>query len=431
MLLAIKIANGIIMNFTIIFIVKQLLGSKVKMFSSKVVFWLLISILPYVFSYTEDYNLIITFLLFLSLSLSLNKIFEIDITSSIVFALYTMLFCIFPDLICCALVISMMSFEAMRDNILILFLTNMLIAIGIYLIFQISYVKKFTLNSIAQLQKPKRRKTIVYSLFAFIAICIVYLILYVFQTASSDYIIVNILVLIFIFLMFAYMSEIIRYDKLKVKNDVLYECMENIENYQEKQDLKIHEYKNQLSKVASMTKDKEVLKKLEEILEIDLNPDNYILGQLKYIPKGEIKSLIYYKLLVASKKNLNILIDVSPKLTKKNFKLTEKENMELSQLIGIYFDNAIEAASKSKKKNISLEVYLIKGELTITIMNTFKGTVDLDNIEKKEFSTKGVGRGKGLYFAKKIVSNSASFETKNELTKDGKYYIQKITVKKS
>ena len=419
------------MHSMTILVARRITKSKEKIFTLKTLCWLIISILPCFINYKEGYDAITTFILSLSLILALKKIFGIDILTSLVISLYTMVLSIIPDLICGTIISNFMSFEDLRSNVVMLSLTNIIISLGTYFLFYIPFIEKFTKLSIQQTQKPQNRRIIIFILLAFIAICTVYFILYISKIPTEDYVITSIVVLVFIFLIFIYMSEIIRYDKLKVKNDVLYECMENIENYQEKQDLKIHEYKNQLSKVASMTKEKEVLKKLEEILEIDLNPDNYILGQLKYIPKGEIKSLIYYKLLVASKKNLNILIDVSPKLTKKNFKLTEKENIELSQLIGIYFDNAIEAASKSKKKNISLEVYLIKGELTITIMNTFKGTVDLDNIEKKGFSTKGVERGKGLYFAKKIVKNSTSFETKNELTKDGKYYIQKITVKKS
>ena len=65
--------------------------------------------------------------------------------------------------------------------------------------------------------------------------------------------------------------------------------MKNIENYQEEQDLKIHEYKNQLSKITALTSDRIVLEKLEEILNVDLTTDVYLLGKLKNVPKGELK----------------------------------------------------------------------------------------------------------------------------------------------
>ena len=116
--------------------------------------------------------------------------------------------------------------------------------------------------------------------------------------------------------------------------------MSNIESYQEEQDLKIHEYKNQLSKITAITDDKEVIRRIEDILDIDLNADAYLLGKIKNIPKGELKSLIYYKLLVASRANLNLFINVSNEVSKANYKFSRSQYKSLSNLIGIFFDNA-------------------------------------------------------------------------------------------
>ena len=91
------------------------------------------------------------------------------------------------------------------------------------------------------------------------------------------------------------MNEIMKYDKLLMQNNTLYECMQNVENYQEQQDLCMHEYKNQLSKVIDATTDEKVINIVKNILKVDSSNENYILGKIKYLPKGEIKSLIYYK----------------------------------------------------------------------------------------------------------------------------------------
>ena len=121
-------------------------------------------------------------------------------------------------------------------------------------------------------------------------------------------------------------------------------------------------------------------------------------------------------------------IDISPKIKEEDLKLPSNVNNELSQLIGIYFDNAIEAAYNSSKKQIALEVYKIKDSLFFVITNSYKGNIKLNNITKKGFSTKGNSRGKGLYFANKIVKNSKYFNNETKIIDD--YFIQKLEVRK-
>ena len=103
-------------------------------------------------------------------------------------------------------------------------------------------------------------------------------------------------------------------------------------------------------------------------------------------------------------------------------------NRELSQLIGIYFDNAIEAAVDSKKKQVSLEIYKIKNNIFFVITNTYKGKIKLRNVIKKGFTTKGKEHGKGLYFANKITNSSSEFA--NDTKVIGDYFIQKLEIKK-
>ena len=264
-------------------------------------------------------------------------------------------------------------------------------------------------------------------LFSFIAICITYFTATKIFLPTKDYFTSNIVIIIFLFLAFIYVLEIIKYNNLQLQNNTLYECMQNVENYQEQQDLRMHEYKNQLSKVIDATTDDNVISIVKSILKVDSSNENYILGKIKYLPKGEIKSLIYYKLLVSNKQNLNTSIDISPKLKEEDFKLPPNVNNELSQLIGIYFDNAIEAASNSPKKQIALEVYKIRNSLFFVITNSYKGSIKLNNIIKKGFSTKGSSRGKGLYFANKIINNSNFFNSETKIIDD--YFIQRLEVK--
>ena len=97
-------------------------------------------------------------------------------------------------------------------------------------------------------------------------------------------------------------------------------------------------------------------------------------------------------------------------------------------MLGIYFDNAIEAAEESKKRKIVFEAYIVNKNLVFVISNTYKEKVKLSNISKKGVSSKGINRGKGLYFASKIISQTNSFESDNIII--GDYYIQKLIIKK-
>ncbi len=426
-LVIVKLINITLMNLIAILIIKKITKSQIKLLTIKNLEWILLSILPTIVFFTTEYDFT-TFLTFLFLSLSVKKIFEIDIIVSLIYVLFIMIVSTIPDLICSAIMINFMEFDAMRNNYLIMFLTNTCISLVTYFIFNLKPINKFITNSTKRLERPKNRALIIYCLFAFIAICICYYTTSNLFAPTKYYFTINIVIIVFILLILIYMCEIIKYDRLLIQNNILTECMRNVEDYQEKQDLKIHEYKNQLSKIIDATKDEKIIKILSDILKVDLTADTYILGQIKYIPKGEIKSLIYYKLLVANMEGLNISVDISPKLKDNDFKFSSVVCRELSQLIGIYFDNAIEAAINSEKKQITLEVYKIKENILFVITNSFKGKINLKNVIKKGFTTKGSTHGKGLYFADKIIKKSQVFNT--EVKTIDNYFIQKLELKK-
>ena len=223
------------------------------------------------------------------------------------------------------------------------------------------------------------------------------------------------------------MSELIKYNQLEDKNAILYECMKNIEGYQEEQDLKIHEYKNQLSKIIAVTNDKKIINMLEEILDVDLTADTYLLGKLKNIPKGELKSLIYYKLLVASRNQIKLYINISKEVNK-NKDIFKKQYKCLSYLLGIYFDNAIEATKKSKEKKLYFEIYTSSVGLVFMISNTFAENINVEMIGTKGYTTKGNNHGKGLYLAKKLLNKKNNILLRTAI--DNNVFTQKIIIKK-
>jgi PAS domain S-box-containing protein len=78
-------------------------------------------------------------------------------------------------------------------------------------------------------------------------------------------------------------------------------------------------------------------------------------------------------------------------------------NTDLCEVLGIYLDNAIEAANEASNKKVN--VYLSDSDkcITVIIENTFKEKPNLTLIDKG-VSSKGHGRGLGLRISKKILS---------------------------
>ena len=138
---------------------------------------------------------------------------------------------------------------------------------------------------------------------------------------------------------------------------------------------------------------------------------------------------MYYKAAIAQKKKVNLVTDVS--LEKKGIltKLSEKDIRILCKLIGIYFDNAIEAALESKQKKIMIEVYELKDKVTFVFSNTFKRHKNMKERNKKGVSSKGEGRGNGLYFASKMIGQNQWLSQSQEIIDN--YYIQQLFVYKS
>ena len=216
------------------------------------------------------------------------------------------------------------------------------------------------------------------------------------------------------------------YDKLNSKYESMFNYVQNFEDWIEKEQLNRHEYKNQLAVLRCLTSEKKVKDKIDEILEDSINIEGEVVHQLKTLPKGGIKGLMYYKSAIAQKNKIDLTVNISLELHSILSKLTEKEVKVLCHLIGIYFDNAIEAAKETRTKKVLIEIYELKDRVTFVFSNTFKKTKNFDDRNNKGVSTKGEGHGNGLYYASKLIGQNPWLSQKQEVI--DKYYIQQIIV---
>lgn len=240
--------------------------------------------------------------------------------------------------------------------------------------------------------------------------------------------ITNIIIMVVLFfIVIIFMRNKYNYNKLITKYDSLFNYVQNFEDWIEKEQLNRHEFKNQLAVLRSITKDKNTKKKIDEILKDNIEIEDEVVNQLKKLPKGGIKGLMYYKSAIAQKNKLNLVIDVSINNNSVLNHLNKNDTQTLCKLIGIYYDNAIEAAIETKKKNILIEIYEIKNQTNIVISNTFKKSKKFNSRNEKGVSSKGKGRGNGLYFAKSLLNKNKWIEGKQGII--DRYYIQTLHIK--
>ena len=210
--------------------------------------------------------------------------------------------------------------------------------------------------------------------------------------------------------------------------DSLFTYVQNFEEWIEKEQLNRHEYKNQLAILRCLTTEKKVKDKIDEILEDSINIEGEVVHQLKALPKGGVKGLMYYKATIAQKNKINLTVNVSLETKSILTRLSEKDIRILCKLIGIYFDNAIEAAKETRKKIVLIEIYELSDRVNMVFSNTFKKHDNFKDRNQKGVSSKGEGHGNGLYFAKKLIEANSWLEQKQEVI--DKYYIQQISIKK-
>lgn len=121
---------------------------------------------------------------------------------------------------------------------------------------------------------------------------------------------------------------------------------------------------------------------------------------------GGLKGMVYYKLEEVQRKELNVNINISKQVSLSLEKLNHKDYVLLCKAMGIVLDNAIEASNNSRDKFLNLDIYKENENVIIMVDNTFNKKVDLDKLGTKNYSTKGEGRGLGLYIIKNLLKTS-------------------------
>lgn len=155
-----------------------------------------------------------------------------------------------------------------------------------------------------------------------------------------------------------------------------------------------HNLKNDLIGIKSFIP-KEYHNEINELI-LKYNKRYEWISKIDDIPEG-IQGVIYLKSNEVKKKHIKMYIDV-----KENIRSIKKDYFELSSILGIVLDNAIENSASCKEKIISVYINSTKNNLNIEIINTFSNKVDLDKLGNKNYSTKKEKSGIGLNYIKSL-----------------------------
>ncbi|AJA46567.1 sensor histidine kinase-like protein [Clostridium pasteurianum DSM 525 = ATCC 6013] len=143
----------------------------------------------------------------------------------------------------------------------------------------------------------------------------------------------------------------------------------------------------------------ELLPESEEIMVKDIS-----FTKLHYIKINPIKVFISSKINIAEKRNIKVNIEVEEAINEIYIGI-----IDLCRILGILFDNAIEAAELCENKFIELAIIKDDTNITFIINNScLENTPPVYKLYKKNFSTKGINRGVGLKSAMSIINTNYS-----------------------
>lgn len=148
------------------------------------------------------------------------------------------------------------------------------------------------------------------------------------------------------------------------------------------------------------------------------------INQLIHIKTTELKSIISSKLLYAIELNINVSIEVTDEISS-----IPMDTLDLCRVIGIFLDNAIEAALETEQPEIRFALINLDTEYIFIISNTFleKG-IPCATLSKPDVSTKGANRGIGLYNTHEIIAKYNFVFLDTEIK--NKSFVQRLQISK-
>ena len=166
-----------------------------------------------------------------------------------------------------------------------------------------------------------------------------------------------------------------------------------------------HDYTNLLTslRLGIEEEDMEQIKEVYDSVLKDssekLQDNKYDLGRLVNIRDKALKSLLAGKFLKARDKKIIFNVEVPEEIQVEGMSL-----LDFLTIVSILCDNAIEASIESDDPQLTLAMLQEENSLIFIVENSTKAEkIDLARIFEKDYSSKGEGRGLGLYKIQQLL----------------------------
>ncbi|WP_196811652.1 sensor histidine kinase [Butyrivibrio sp. VCD2006] len=167
-----------------------------------------------------------------------------------------------------------------------------------------------------------------------------------------------------------------------------------------------HDYINILSSISLYIDDK----RYDELADFfhdkimpmkdELTHKNAALANLSRVKNLEIKSILYTKFLMAINQNIDVTIDIADEIG-----TLKIDSIDLTRILGIYLDNAIEAAVETEHPEVCFHLGVTNNSTVFIISNSYVDHgLSISQMSQKDVSSKGSDHGLGLYNVSKILS---------------------------
>ncbi len=171
-----------------------------------------------------------------------------------------------------------------------------------------------------------------------------------------------------------------------------------------------HDYVNIMASISSYLDEKHYDDLYEYFhsnivpLQKELMQNTDTLNNLMHIKQLEVKSLLSYKMIYAIEKNIQVVIDIPDDIEHVNMK-----PVDFVRVLGIYLDNAIEAALETAAPKVNLHFANMDTYIVLIISNSFVDkNLPISKMCELYATTKGEKHGIGLYNANSILMNYPS-----------------------
>ncbi len=359
-------------------------------------------------------------------------LYKKNVTSTLVSVLFIYIIYVISELIFSILFIILLgnNLEEFISNIIGYLISNSIIFLIFLVVCSFKYTVKF-INYIIVWFGKYRKIDVLFKIILAQLLCFTFLYPIIFNRNFINNISIFCMCLVgAIIFIFGYFKEKSDNNKLNIDYSNLLEYSKTYEDEVVSKGKQQHEYRNQLIVLDDMIpktnkKAKEYIGKILNSTEKEL--DQGWLVKLKGLPTGGIKGLVHFKIKKMIDNGIEVYVDVDKKLcNKKKWVYNNNDLEDISKIIGVYLDNAIEAAINSKDKQIIIEFISENNNIIFKLSNTYDGVIDFQNIDNEKFSTKGNGRGYGLSLVKDIINKNNSLNQKREI--DGKFFVQKLYI---